>query len=112
MALSRGRRITIRVLLIVATLLAMASIFALWANRQMLNADNWSDTSAAMLQDDTIRAQLSEFLVDQAYANVDVQAQLAQGLPPQLAPLAGPVSGALRSLGERVANRALERPRI
>ena len=112
MPLTRGRRITIRVLLVAATVLLVASIFAIWANRQVLNADNWSDTSSQLLQDDEIRGQISAFLVDEAYNNVDVQAELASGLPPQFAALAGPAAGALRSFAERVANRTLERPRV
>jgi len=112
MPLTRGRRITIRVLLGVATLLTIAAIFALWANRQVLNSDNWSETSVALLRDETIRTQVSAYLVDQAYSNVDVAGQLASSLPPQLAPLAGPAAGALRNLALRVSDEALSRPRV
>jgi hypothetical protein len=112
MTLSRRRRITIRALLGLATILTIAAIFALWANRQVLNPDNWSETSTAIIQDDAVRTQLSEYLVDQLYTDVDVQSSLAGNLPPALAPLAGPLSGALRTLAERVANRAMDRPRV
>src|SRR3954452_12343667 len=112
MALSRGRRITIRACLILGTILAVLSIFALWANRQVLNPDNWSDTSSALLQDEEIQTQISEFLVDQAYTNVDVPAEIANALPPQFAALAGPAAGALRSASERTAKTALDRPRV
>jgi hypothetical protein len=85
---SRKRRWVVRALLIVATILTVVSIFAVWANRQLLDADNWSDTSTALLENDEIRAQVSAFLVDQTYANVDVSAELARALPPRLKPLA------------------------
>jgi putative oligomerization/nucleic acid binding protein len=109
---SRARRIWARILLFIATLLTVISIFAVWANRQVLNADHWSDTSTALLQNNAIRTQLSTYLVDQVYANVNVSRQLSTALPPRLQPLAGPISGGLRNLAERAAFEILSRPRV
>jgi putative oligomerization/nucleic acid binding protein len=110
--LSRGRRYTVRALLVLALLLAILSIFAVWANRQLLDANHWADTSEQLLQNDDIRAQLSGFLVDQVYTNVDVATELASALPPRLKPLAGPAANALRGLAERRTTRLLARPRV
>lgn len=107
-----AHRIWVRVILALATVLAVLSIFAIWANRQLMNPTNWAKTSTALLQKPTIRSALSGYLIDQLYANVDVAAQLKSGLPTQLAPLAGPVSGALHNLAEQGAERALELPRV
>ncbi len=107
-----AHRIWVRVILGIATVLAIFSIFAIWANRQLMNPTNWAKTSTALLQKQTIRTALSGYLIDQLYANVDVQAQLKSGLPPQLAPLAGPISGALHNLAEQGAEKALEAPRV
>ena len=108
----RGRRYAVRALLCGGTILIVLSVFALWANRQVLNADNWSDTSAAMLANDEIRTQMSGYLVDQVYANTDVTQQIADGLPPRLKPLAGPAASGLRDAAQRTTNRALGRPRL
>jgi hypothetical protein len=105
-----AHRILVRVILALATLLAVLAIFAIWANRQLLNPTNWSRTSTALLQKETIRSALAGYLVDQLYANVNVPAQLESGLPNQLAPLAGPLSGALHSVAEQGAERALATP--
>ncbi len=110
--IGRGRRVAIRGLLCGATVLAVLAVFALWANRQVLDADNWSDTSAAMLNNSEIRTQVSGYLVDQVYANADVTAQIASALPPRLKPLAGPATSGLRDLAQRTTNRALGRPRV
>jgi hypothetical protein len=110
--LPRGRRFAVRALLVLGTLLAIAAIAAVFANRQALNADNWADTSSALLEDEEIRAQLSAFLVDEVYANVDVEAEIARGLPERTARLAGPIAGGLRTFAERTTNRALGRPRV
>jgi hypothetical protein len=111
-AVPRGRRYAVRALLCAATVLAVLSVFALWANRQVLNADNWSETSSAMLSNDEIRTQVSGYLVDEVYANADVTQQIAAGLPPRLKPLAGPAANGLRDLAQRTTDRALSRPRV
>jgi hypothetical protein len=94
-------------LLLIATLLAFVGIFSIWINRQALNTDNWVTTSDKLLQNEEVRAQLSNYLADQLFANVNVQAELEKTFPPRLAPLAGPAAGALHQLAPQVAERAL-----
>jgi hypothetical protein len=111
-ALSRGRLWLVRAIIALAALVAVAAIFAVWANRQVLNADNWSQTSSELLENPQIRSQISAFLVDQVYDNIDVSAELAAALPPRLDPLAAPAANAVRGLAERRTNRLLGRPRV
>jgi hypothetical protein len=89
-------------------LLAFLAIFSIWVNRQALNTDNWVHTSDKILQNDEVRTQLSNYLADELFANVDVQAELEKTFPPRLAPLAGPAAGGLHQLAPKVAERALE----
>jgi hypothetical protein len=107
-----AHRIWVRVILVLATVLAILSIASIWANRQLMNPSNWSKTSTALLRKQTIRSAVSGYLIDELYANVNVPGQLKSGLPPELAPLAGPLSGALHNLAEQGAERALELPRV
>ncbi|MGZ4231049.1 MAG: SHOCT domain-containing protein [Solirubrobacteraceae bacterium] len=109
---TRGRRILIRVLLVVATVLVVFGALAVWANRQVLNANNWADTNTALLQNDAIRTQVADFMVDQVYANVNIAGELQAALPPRLQPLAGPVAGGLRTLAQKAAFELLGRPRV
>jgi hypothetical protein len=95
-------------LLVVATLIAFLAIFSIWVNRQALNTDNWVNTSDKLLQNDEVKTQLSNYLADELFANVDVQAELEKTFPPRLAPLAGPAAGGLHQLAPKVAERALE----
>ncbi|HSS59043.1 MAG TPA: hypothetical protein VLK59_13605 [Solirubrobacteraceae bacterium] len=110
--LSRGRRYGVRAALIVGTILAVFAIVAVFANRQVLNSDNWANTSDAMLENQAIRTQISANLVDQVYANVDVTSEVANALPPRLKPLAGPAANGLRELAQRRMIRLLDRPRV
>jgi hypothetical protein len=110
--LPRGRRYAVRALLCGATVLAVVAIFAVWANRQLLDADNWADTSSAMLDNSAIRTQVSGYLVDEVYANVDVSGEIGRALPRRLKPIAGPATSGLRDLAQRTTYTALGRPRI
>jgi hypothetical protein len=105
-------RILVRVLVALGGLLAVLAIFAVWAERQVLNTDDWVETSSELLDDDEIQAALQTFLVDQLFANVDVQARLEDRLPPRVQVLAGPATGALQQFANEVAARALDSPRF
>src|SRR5689334_9505799 len=107
-----ARRIITDVLLGITTILAVLAIVAIWANRQLLNPDNWALTSTSLLENTTIRNATANYLVDQLYANVDVSSQLSQRLPPALQPLAGPAAGALRNAAVQGTELALSRPVI
>jgi len=108
---AREHRRLALVVIVVASVLAFLAIFSLWANRQLLDTDNWTDSSSELLENEEIRTQLSIFLVDQLYRNVDVDGQLSRGLPERAAPLAGPIAGGLREVAQRGTEALLERPR-
>ena len=65
-------------LVLVASVLAFPAILAVWVNRQVLNTDNWTTASSRMLESPAVRNQLAAYLVDQLYANVDVEAQIRE----------------------------------
>ena len=111
-ALSRRRRIAIWTLIILAALIAVISILTTWVNRQMLDEKSWRTASANLIQDPEIRGALSVYLVNQLYQNVDVPAVLAERLPPDLKPIAGPLAGALRNPATDSVALMLSRPRV
>ena len=108
----RPHRAIVAALLVVATLVAFISIFAVWAKRQLLETSTYTETSTKLLENEDIRNAVAGFLVDQLYANVNVEAELAKRLPPQFKPLAGPAAGGLRQLADTAARDALQRPRV
>ncbi len=108
----RGRRILVLVLIWGTTVLAVLGIFAVWANRQLLNPDNWANTSTRLLQNAEIRNATSNYLVQQLYAHVNVAGELKARLPPVLQPLAAPVAGALQNVAVSGAERALDSARV
>jgi hypothetical protein len=99
-------------LIVVGTILAFVAVLAIWVQRQALNTDNWTDSSSQLLEDPAIRTAVSGYLVDQLYANVNVQGELRTALPQQFKGLAGPAAGGLRNVAGDVADKALQRPRV
>lgn len=90
------------------SVLAFLSVFAIWVERQALNTEDWVNTSGGLIQNSTIRSAVGEYLVDQLYANVDVEKELKDILPGETKRLAGPVSGGLRQVAGTGAEKILE----
>jgi hypothetical protein len=105
-------RIKVRVLVILASILAFLAIFTGWVDRQALDTNQWVDTSGKLLEDKEISDGVATYAVDQLYANVDVARLLKQRLPGDLQQVASPVAAGVRELGTQAAKRAFQSPRV
>jgi len=106
--MSRGRRRTVKALVVLGSVLAFLSVFAIWTERQALNTDDWVDTSGRLIQNSTIREAVGDYLVDQLYENVDVEQKLKEIFPGDTKKFAGPASGALRQFAGDGADQVLK----
>ncbi len=106
--MSRGRRRLVRVLIVLGSLLAFLSVFAIWTERQALDTGEWVNTSGRLIQNPKIREAVSKYLIDQLYENVDVEKELSEKLPGDTKELAGPISGGLRQVAGSGAEKVLE----
>lgn len=106
--MSRGRRRTVKGLVVLGSIFAFFSVFAIWTERQALNTDDWVATSDRLLANQEIRSAVGNYLVDQLYENVDVETELKEILPGDTKDLAGPAAGGLRQVGGQAAERVLE----
>jgi hypothetical protein len=106
--MSRARRRTVKTLVVLGSVFAFLSVFAIWTERQALNTDDWVQTSDRLIENSTIRTAVGDYLVDQLYANVDVEQELKEILPGDTKELAGPVSGGLRQVAGDGADQVLK----
>jgi uncharacterized membrane protein YidH (DUF202 family) len=106
--MGRGRRRAVKGLVVLGSVLAFLSVFAIWVERQALNTDDWVTTSGKLLDDSTIRSALADYLVDQLYENVDVEQELREILPGETKQFSGPLSGGLRQVAGDGAEKVLE----
>jgi len=109
---SRARAIGARALTVLAILLALVGMLGYYVEHTALDEDGFKTVSENMIQNDAIRTQVANTSVDQLYANVDVEAAIAERLPPAQKGLAPAIAGLARSGADRAAVAALERPRV
>ena len=109
---SRTRRIGARALTVVAILLALVGMLAYYVAHTALDAAGFKTVSRNMIENDAIRTQVANTAVDGLYGNVDVEAAIADRLPPAQKGLAPVLAGLSRSGAYRAAVTALERPRV
>ena len=110
--MSRGRRRTVKALVVLGSVLAFLSVFAIWIERQALNTDDWVHTSDKLIQNQKIRAAVADYLVDQLYENVDVEKEL-EGHPARRNQASSPARSpaALRQVAGDGAEQGAAKPR-
>src|SRR5262249_47436430 len=86
--MSRGRTWSVRVPVILGSLVLVLAVLALWLSREALDTNTYTTTSSQVLEQPAVQQALARTMVDQLYANVDVAAQLQQVLPKQAQGLA------------------------
>jgi hypothetical protein len=105
-------RIKVRVLVILASILAFLAIFTSWIDRQALDTNQWVDTSGKLLEDKQISDALAVYSVDQLYASVDVAQILKKRLPSDLQAVSSPLAAGIREFATRAAEQAFQSTRV
>src|SRR4026208_956394 len=103
---SRTRIIGARVLTLVAILLALVGMVAFYVEHTALDEDGFEAISRQMSENDEIRTQVAAKSVDTLFENVDVEAAIAEQLPPAPQRLAPVLAGLARSGADRAADAA------
>jgi hypothetical protein len=109
---SRFRGAAAYAALVVAALLVLLSAYAVWIERVALDTRGFTETSAALIEDDRIRAAVTTRAVDELFESVDVEAEIEEQLPEDLQPLSGAAAAGLREASYRLVDRALEQPSL
>jgi hypothetical protein len=110
--MSGRRRTVVWALVVVATVIGIASALTTWVHRQMLDEQNWRTASEELAQDPAVQSAVATYVVNELYENVDLSTALGDRLPPNLRPLAGPAVAAARDPLTDGVERLLEAPRV
>ena len=111
--MSKKRGLLVWGLFAVATILLFVSSLTVWAKRQLLDDQAWANSSTQLLANDDVRGAIAQKLSDGLFAQIDVEAQLRERLPPRSQPAAAPLAAALQNnVGPAAADRLLQRPRV
>ena len=104
----RPRGAAVWSLTILASVLLVFSITANWVQVALLDTDEVVSSTDQIVENQDIQEALSNYAVEQLYANVDVEGQLQEVLPSSVDALATPVVAATRPLAVDQAERALD----
>ena len=102
----------VHALILATTAVAVIAIVFLWANSLLFSPDNWQSTSTKLLDNPTVRRATATYVVDQLFANLDVEALIKSGLPKSLAPVAQPTARAIQDAAVPSVDRALATPTV
>ena len=105
----RLRRTSIAII-VLASVIAFFAVFAVWAKRQILETNTWTETSTELLANKEVQGALNTFLVDALFKEVNVEHQIKKALPDNLQGLAGPAAGGVHELAGRASLQALQSP--
>lgn len=109
---TRARRLTAWLLIVLASLLCFGTAADVWMKRQVLSTSQWVKASDAVLAEPKVQAALSDYIVEQIYANVDVQAEMSDLLPESLKGMSGPIAGALRAPATSAVAKIMASPQV
>src|SRR5262245_39969992 len=102
----------VRILLVLASIMAFLAIFTSLVDRQALDTNEWVSTSGKLLEDKEISDAVATYAVDELYANVDVSAVIKQRLPQGLQQFSSPVAAGVRQFATQAAQQAIQSPRV
>jgi hypothetical protein len=98
--------------LLIAFILTPIGILGTWANRTVVNTDRYVETVAPLASNPDIQAAIGQRVVDELFANVDVQSYVNQVLPPKLDQFSGPITSGIRSFVQSQVNSVLASPQF
>lgn len=106
-ALRKRHRVIVPVLLTIAVIVGFFACFAVWINRQVLNTNNFTNTTSELLGNEKVQAALSTYVVSTLFTSVNVEEELKSALPTQVQALAGPAASGLRVAAEEAVPKLL-----
>lgn len=99
-------------LVFAGSLLVVALIFSVWANRQALDTDSWVKTSDRVLDDVDVQVELARYVSDELFDSLDLKGDLRRDLPERLQNLPDTTPEGLRRQGPVEVLKALNTPRF
>ena len=106
-------RLKVRILVVLASILAFLAIFTSWVDRQALDTNQWVDTSGKLLagQGDLGRRSRSTRSTSSTRTSTSARI-LKKRLPPDLQAVSSPLAAGVREFATRAAQQAFQSPRV
>jgi hypothetical protein len=108
----KGRKITVALLLVVASILAPLAVISVWTKNTLLDTDQYVDTVGPLAKNEAIIDAAARNVSDALISSTDVEAKIKDALPTRAQFIAGAVSSSLETVIDRVAVRLLSSDRF
>jgi len=87
-----GRKFAIGLLIVLGLILLAVGNLAFWARFTLLNTNGWVAAVGPLSKDPTVSSILSQYVVGELFAQVDVEQSLAEALPPKMQIFSAPLA--------------------
>ena len=108
----KPRRFSVRAIaaglcLVLATLLLPIGMTTFWAQKTLTNTEQFVDTLGPLIDDPAVVDSIAQTVTDALIKDVDLEATVAEYLPPVAKPLAGAIAAAIPSLIDQITVKVL-----
>ena len=99
-----GRKWGVGILILLGVLLLTLANVTVWASFTLLNTNGWIAAVGTLTQDPAVAGMISQNVVNELFDETDIEATIAEALPPKLQPLAGPLVVGLEQVADQAVN--------
>jgi len=103
-----GRKIAVGLLIVLGLILLAVGSPAFWARFTLLNTNGWVSAVGPLSQDPTVSGILSQYVVGELFAEVDVEGELAETLPPKLQAFSAPLALGVEQFANNTATTMIQ----
>ena len=102
-----GRKWVVGILILVGAFLLVFANVAFWAYFTLLNTHGWVAAVGPLSKDPEVASLTSQYVVDNLFAQADIQELAQEALPPKYQVLAGPLVTGMEEVADEAANRVI-----
>ena len=99
-----GRKWGVGILILLGVFLLTLANVAFWAAFTLLNTNGWVAAVGSLTKDPAVSGMVSQYVVSELFEGADIDATVAEALPPKLQPLASPLVIGLEQLADQAVN--------
>jgi hypothetical protein len=108
----RWRTVVSWVLVVLACLLAVVSVLAVFVRNQLLNTDAYVATMTPLASDPAIQTQVAKKVSENLIVHTDVEQRIKNALPPKAGFLATPISSGLENVTDQLVLKVVQSPQF
>ena len=96
-----GRKWGVGILIFLGLILLVLANVTFWAYFTLLNTNGWVAAVGPLSKDPAVAGMVSQYVVGELFAQADIQADVADALPPELQLFAGPMVVGLENVADQ-----------